>query len=194
ISARSERMFPQARPIVDQYVEFVRSTLALPIPSRVKLASPAVIAGRNKKRSDAWNFEDFLREADKHGGPHLVEAHQNLLDLLTAMEDLQPRFDSTGEKQATYTVHSVKQDVGALAWIYADGQIYIYWKPFREAGQISAQDRMKKVWGPYLKNPNNASASATKEKLGGLVPEVVAELFQRSVEWETKSVGYGSAT
>src|SRR5438477_8364361 len=118
ITARVEHLAPQARPIVEQYVEFVRDTLARSVPSGVKqLASPSEIVVRKKKRDAAWNFDEFLQQAaEQEGGSDLVAAQRELLDLFTAMEDLEPRFESTGNEERTYTL--AKGDIGQLAWIY----------------------------------------------------------------------------
>jgi hypothetical protein len=177
-------LVPQAQPIVEQYVEFIRITLGLPVPSAIKLASAATIARRNERRDVPWDFTEFLNEAERHGGSDLVAAHQSLLDLLTAMEDVEPRFESKGGKDATYTIHLAKSDIGQLAWIHADGRLCPCWASFRKSGDTAAAERMRKVWAPYVKKPDNAEFSYTKDTLGVLTPEHVSELFQRSVEPE----------
>jgi len=98
------------------------------------------------------------------------------------MEDLEPRFESTGEKEATYTIHLANSDIGQLAWIYADGRICVNWIAFGQAGDLEAEDRMRAAWAPYVNSPANKANSFTKDRLGVLTPEFVAGLFQRSVE------------
>jgi len=189
IEVRKEQLVSDAKPIVEQYVAFVRNTLLQPRPSDVKFASTKLIASRNSSRVEPWDEPSFVSTAEKIGGPDLATAQKDLLELLVEMQDIQPHFESTGQKEVTYTVRLANSDLEPLLWIYADGRIFVRWHSFRKAGHPSAAERMKSIWSPYVTGPGNDQGSNTIDRIGVLKPDVIARLLQQTAASAARSIG-----
>ena len=111
-----------------------------------------------------------MKEAAHAGGESLANAQQELLDLLVAMEDVEPQFQSRGKTEATYTVHLINSNIPPLLWVYADGRIFACWNSFRKTGNDAAADRMKRLWASYVNAPGNFEGSNTIDRVGQFRP------------------------
>jgi len=179
IADHSSNLVSEAKPIVEQYVTYLQNTLGK--PSAVKWASSDTITDRYRNRKPV-DVKEFLNQAMEKGGPELVAAQQNLLESLTGMQHVEPRFESYGVKEKTYTMKSTHSDMPPLLWIYADGRIFVNWASFLKGQRTLEAERMKHIWGPYVKDRTKDAGSETQELIGVLKPELIAELLQRTVE------------
>ena len=139
------------------------------------------ISRRNAARAP-WAWDQILERAEEQGGADLQLAQKELLDILVSMQDVEPRFDSVGDVDATYKVHLARRQTRFILQIYADGRLYISWEGFFRENQLQDVDAMRRVWGPYVKGPLNRVGSYTSAALGAFAPLKVASLLQETAD------------
>ena len=181
IESRLDQAEDDARPILSQYAAFISSSLGAPAPKRVKMASPQKIAGRNEKRSP-WHIDAFMKQAEEKGGRDLQACQHELHELLISMDDIEARYTSKGESNATYRVFVAEHEPEIdIIWVYADGRIYVRWGTLIESEKSAEAAKLKEIWKPHLPSNGNKDGAFTTRPLCEFNPTRVVELIQQSL-------------
>lgn len=160
--------------VIEQYAAYVLERFGRAAPPGIRIASAERVARRNTE-SQVWSEEEFLKSVSKHSSD-IQQPQEELLDLLKAMECVEPRFDSSGPTNATYKVCLPEADAYLLL-VYEDGRLYVQWGWLDVLCGQDTADAMKELWRGLV-NPDNKDGGFVEGGLSGVGPEGVASRLQ----------------
>jgi hypothetical protein len=161
-----------AKAFLRHYSKHVSERFGKAPPAGVRMASGTKIARRNSIAG--WTEEGFISQAATLCDPAVLGKHTDLIDLLRSMDAIDVRFDAVGPTNATYKVYLTGTEIHFL-WVFANGGLYVTWKPLRTAGIDGGEEFWKHKWGNSINAGNKNDSFAT----GGLQTFAVEDIAQK---------------
>ncbi len=172
--AATKAVNDDAKVLLRHYAQYISRYFGKAPPPGVRMATGVRIARRNAVAG--WSEDDFMAQAASACEPAVVKKHADLLDLLRSMDAVDVRFDAAGPTNATYKVYLAGRGDTHVLWVYANGGLFVTWKPLRSVGLDEGVEVWKGQWGNSIKamNKNDSLAAGGLQKFG--VDEVAQKL------------------